>query len=690
MFVHKLTAITTLLISTAINADSAAKPASQSSHNSKHDPESAYAIEEVQVFAAHPLSSKNLAQASSSLKGEELARKKQGSIGATLANEPGIHQSSFGVAASRPVIHGLSGPRVKVTQDRIDTLDVSTSSADHATTIEPFIAEGIEVLKGPSTLLYGSGAIGGVVNIDTGRIANAVPDKNLSGTFESRLSNNAQQKVNALKLNGGGGNIAWHIDGFRRDADNYEIPSLAESSALRATAATGTTAPPAKGELPGSYLDLKGGAVGFSYIKDRGFVGLAISRLNALYGLPGEHGTDGTTPWLEMKQTRLDIEAGLENPVKGFSNLNFRLGANNYEHTEFEASGEAGTRFDNDALEARIEIKHEEIIGWQGAIGLQYNDRDFGAIGEEAFIAPVTTRSAGLFWVAEKPFDNFDIETGLRIETLTHKPSGNDQHDSRHNAFSAALGAVIPLSLNWSASLHGDFSSRAPTAEELFSNGPHLTTQSYEQGNAKLDEERALGLSGTLQYSTANYQFETSIYRIAFKDYIYAAHTGQEIDQLPVFQYRQSDATFVGLEAQASALLKEWNSGELSINAMFDTLSAELDISGNDNIPRIPATRWGLGIASRWYLASNTLSADINYVRTREQDNIADSELTTSAYNDLRAHISLDMQFNNSQVSLFIVGRNLTDDEQRHHTSFIKDIAPAPGRTLEAGLRLSF
>lgn len=687
MFVRKFTAITTLLISSAINADSAAKPASQPSHNSKHDPESAYVIEEVQVFAAHPLSSKNLAQASSSLKGEALARNKQGSIGATLANEPGIHQSSFGVAASRPVIHGLSGPRVKVTQDRIDTLDVSTSSADHATTIEPFIAEGIEVLKGPSTLLYGSGAIGGVVNIDTGRIANAVPDKNLSGTFESRLSNNAQQKVNALKLNGGGGSIAWHIDGFQRDADNYEIPSLAESSALRAT---GTTAPPAKGELPGSHLDLKGGAVGFSYIKDRGFVGLAISRLDALYGLPGEHGTDGTTPWLEMKQTRLDIEAGLENPFTGFSNLNFRLGANNYEHTEFEASGEAGTRFDNDALEARIEIKHEEIIGWQGAIGLQYNDRDFGAIGEEAFIAPVKTRSAGLFWVAEKPFDNFDIETGLRIETLTHKPSGNDQHDSRHNVFSTALGAVIPLSLNWSASLHGDFSSRAPTAEELFSNGPHLTTQSYEQGNAKLDEERALGLSGTLQYSTANYQFETSIYRIAFKDYIYAAHTGQEIDQLPVFQYSQSDATFVGLEAQASALVKEWNSGELSINAMFDTLSAELDIPGNDNIPRIPATRWGLGIASRWYLASNTLSADINYVRTLEQDNIADSELPTSAYNDLRAHISLDMQFNNSQVSLFIVGRNLTDDEQRHHTSFIKDFAPAPGRTLEAGLRLSF
>lgn len=687
MFTHKFIAITTLLISTV----------SYAGNQNELDSERANIIEEVQVFAAHPLFSKDLAQASISLKDEELARKKQGSIGATLANEPGIHQSSFGIAASRPVIHGLSGPRVKVTEDRIDTLDVSVSSADHATTIEPFIAERIEVLKGPSTLLYGSGAIGGVVNIQTGRIPSSVPDKAFSGAFETRVSNNSQQKVNALKLNGGKGSIAWHIDGFIRDADNYEIPSFAESSALRATAAPDTTEPPVKGELSGSYNDLKGGAVGFSYINNRGFIGLVISRLEALYGLPGGHGehddhddVHGATPWLDMKQTRLDIAAGLENPFAGFSNLNFRLGANNYEHTEFEPSGEAGTRFDNDALEARIEVKHEEFFGWLGAIGLQYNDRDFGAVGEEAFVPAVKTRSAGLFWVAEKPFDRFDVETGLRIDTLTHKPSDNDQHDSRHNAFSAALGAVIPLSLNWSASLQSDFSSRAPTAEELFSNGPHLTTQSYEQGDANLDEEQALGLSGTLKYTTDNYQFETSIYRIAFKDYIYSANSGQTIDQLPVFQYRQSDATFVGLEAQASAPIKEWDSGELSINAMFDTLSAELDISGNDSIPRIPATRWGLSIAGRWYLASNTLNVNINYVRTSEQNDVADFEFTTSAYNDLRADISFDMQFNDTQLSLFINGRNLTDDEQRHHASFIKDFAPAPGRTLEAGLRLSF
>ena len=379
------------------------------------------AIEEI-VILGHPLSAEGLATPADVLAGEELERKLADTLGETVAGEPGIHNGSFGIAVGRPVIHGQGGPRVRIMEDRIDAMDVSVTSGDHAVTVDPFIAERVEIFKGSGTLLYGSGSIGGVVDIHTGRIPRAVPDE-LSGKLDLRRADNGNAGSGSFRLDGGTDNFAWHLDGFRREADDYEIPGYAESALLRAMEEheheeheheeeghdedehedEHEEEEEAFGVLPGSALDMKGGAAGFSFTGERGFIGVAISNLNGEYGVPGhaheheeehheeeehhdedehedEHDEEEGNPFIDLKQTRVDLEAALTDPLPGFSKLNVRLGVNDYEHLEFEPSGEVGTAFQNEAWEARIDV--DPPPGWR-----------LGRCGRPAALRPVVLGS---------------------------------------------------------------------------------------------------------------------------------------------------------------------------------------------------------------------------------------------------------------------------------------------------------
>lgn len=673
-------------------------------------------IEEV-VVRAHPLSAEGLAQPVAVLTGDALNRVVSPSLAETLRDIPGVHSSSFGQAVGRPVIRGLGGPRVKVMEDRIDSLDVSVSSPDHMTMIEPFTAESIEVLKGPSTLLYGSGAIGGVVDVHTGRIPHAVPDE-LSGSLELRDSDNANQRTAAGRLDGGIGNFAFHIDGFYRDADEYEIPGFAESAALRALEEAEGGHDEEEGEehsdeaeafgvLPNSQLEAQGGAVGLSYVGDRGFFGLSVSSYDAEYGLPGhshghhedeeehgdedehedeehhEEGEEGGSI-LDLSQTRFDLEAGLADPFAGVSAVNFRLGYNDYEHVEFEGSGEAGTVFATEALETRLEFTLDSFMGFEGATGIQLSNREFSAIGEEAFVQPVDTQTLGLFYVGQRSIGSLGLEAGLRYEHVEQDPTTGAKRD--FDLGSASLGLIQPLSESWTLSGQLDYSSRAPVAEELFSDGPHLATQTFEIGDADLDEETAVNLSAMLRYQYGAVDFHLSAYISEFGDFIYEANTGLEMDELPVLQWTQADATISGFEADATWQAMQWQGGSLSLSAGFDAVKARLDSGTNRNLPRIPPKRWRLGALVDW----SGLQAELSWREVDDQDDMGSGELQTEGFEDLRLHIAYTMDVSGSPVQLFVSGRNLTDDEQRYHTSFIKDLAPQPGRTIEAGVQFHF
>ena len=451
---------------------------------------------------------------------------------------------------------------------------------------------------------------------------------------------------------------------------------------------------------------MNGGAAGFSFIGERGFIGVAVSNLNGEYGIPGhahahgheeedhhdeaahhdgeEHEGEEGNPLIDLKQTRFDFEAALINPLPGFSNLNVRLGVNDYEHLEIEPSGEVGTAFDNQAWEARFELTRRPIGGWGGAVGLQLSDRSFSVVGEEAFTPPVDSRAMGVFWVGEKSFDSFAIEAGARLENVEHEPANGAGAD--FTTLSASLGAIMPLDNVWTATVLADYSSRAPVGEELFSDGPHLATRSFEIGDPRLEEEQALNFSAMLRGGGPRWSFAGTVYYTRFNDFIYQAATGEEMDELMVREFAQADATFSGMDLEASLVLADWGDARLEVRGFYDTVSADLDVSGNDNLPLIPPDRAGVGLEYN----SGAFTASLDYSRVSEQNGVADFELPTDEYGDLRAYVRYGIERGDTLTELYLRGRNLTGDEQRHHTSIVKDLAPAPDRTIEAGLRVKF
>ncbi|MFT7525952.1 MAG: iron complex outermembrane receptor protein [Arenicella sp.] len=380
------------------------------------------------------------------------------------------------------------------------------------------------------------------------------------------------------------------------------------------------------------------------------------------------------------------FEAQLNSPFAGIESINFRLGINHYQHQEIEGSGELGTVFENDAWEGRIEFNHTAIKGIQGTLGLQLNNREFSAIGEEAFVPPVETQSAGLFWVGEKNFERFDLESGLRIENLEHRPTSSELAARDFSTFSSSLGIVIPMSNGVSVSGLMDYSSRAPGIEELCSNGPHLATQTFEVGDASLKKETAVAFSLTAGYEVQLVSIASTIYQMHFNDFIFQDNTGAQQDDLPLLVYRQGDAHFTGIDLKADFHLGEIASGDLDINVLFDVVRAELIEGENRNLPRIPARRIGLGVA--W--TNLNWVAKFNYQRVSEQQDVANFELATPSYEDFSIYLKRDLSWGNTDLSLFIHGRNLSDQEQRHHASFVKDLAPALGRRVEVGIRLQF
>ena len=668
-------------------------------------------IEEIEVLA-HPLAENGTAQTITILSDEELARKVRSSLGETLSGEAGIQSASFGTAVGRPIIHGLAGARVKTTADRIDTLDVSVTSGDHAVGIETFIADQVTVLRGSSTLLYGSGAIGGVVDVSTSRIHDQLIE-DVSGRVQLRTADNANASNGAFIVDIPlGERVLLHVDGFLSDADDYDIPGFAES-AFQIAAEEAEEALEGEGEgeegeeeeafgiLEGSRSERSGGAVGLSFIGDNGFVGVSVSSLNAEYGLVGGHHEEeeeeegaeeeGEEPGLiDLSQTRFDIEAQLNTPFAGVESINFRLGVNDYEHDEFESNGEVGTRFSNEAWEGRLELRHEPLLGFDGAIGLQLGDREFSALGEEAFVPPVDTETVGLFWVGQQALGNGELEAGVRFEQVDHSPS-IDLPDLSFNSFSASLG--LHGSINEAVTLSAlvDLSDRAPTAEELYSNGPHLATNAFEIGDPNLNEEQVAALTLSARYATDRLEFDTSVYAMQFDDYIYEIGTGEELDELPVFRWQQDDATFVGANIKGAFKLVSFGEGNLALNFLFDVVRGELDDDpdagiNNTNLPRIPASRGSLGLS--W--ENDLWQMSIDYLRVNNQRRVAGFELPTDSYNDLTLFIQRTLALASGDLSVFLSGRNLTDDEQRHHGSIVKDFAPAPGRRWEVGIRMDF
>ena len=662
----------------------------------RHD--EAKTLESVEVKATPlPDTAENLALPVEVLAGERLDAAKASSLGETVNKLPGVQSSYFGPGVGRPIVRGMDGARVQVLSDGLGSGDVSTVSADHAVTIEPFLADQIEVLKGPATLLYGSGAIGGAVNVIDGRIPEEQPIDPLQGRAELRAGSVNDARSGMARLDGGAGDFAFHFDALHRETGDIAIPGFAESASHLAEEGE-TPDPSDAGTLANSALRTDSAALGVSWIGSRGFLGAGHSLYSTSYGVPGhehheeheeqeehaEHG-GGEGVRVVMDQRRSEVRGGVDG-LGPFQTLRVKLARTAYTHTELEG-GAVGTVFDNDSSEGRVELVHQPLAGFEGALGLQWSQRDFVAIGAEAFVPGSQSRDIGAFWIGNRKFGPLGLQLGLRHDRnrIDVDDAGAIGPDREFDTTSGSLSVEWEASDDLHVALGLDRAQRSPTAEELYSNGVHVATGSVEQGDAGLEAETANRIELGAHWHVGPATLRAAVYRVAYDDFIYLARTDAMQEGMPVQQWRQANARFTGGEAELDWALADNASGRWDLRVFGDVVRAELVDGGN--LPRIAPAR--LGSELRW--ERDALRASLGAVRYMEQDRVAAFESPTPGYTLVDAHFAwhADTRAGNAW-ELFVDGRNLLDTEARPHTSFLKDVAPLPGRGVELGVRAYF
>jgi iron complex outermembrane receptor protein len=668
-------------------------------------------LEPVLITApAHKLA-EDMARPFNALKGEELVRKVGSTLGETLNQELGVTSSSFGAGVGHPVIRGQSGPRVRIMQDSLGIQDVSTLSPDHANAVEPILAERIEVLRGPQTLLYGSGAIGGLVNVIDNRIPDRLPEKIVTGAAEQRYNTVSDEATSVLRLDAGQGVFALHLDGFYRDRNDVEIPGFAIDEEAEAAShdGNGHEEPIAntKGFIANTDARARGGTVGFSFIGDSGFFGFSVNRLENDYGIPAgahghghehseEAGEQGKTR-VDMEQSRYDFKSELYDPMPFAETLKMRLGYTDYRHVERE-NGAAGTVFSNEAVEGRVELVHKSIGLWHGVIGAQVQDSEFAAVGEEAVVPKSDISSFGFFAVEDMHWRDVLFELGLRVEDQTITP--DSLNSVSHTPVSASGSAVWNFRDDAAVTFAVTRSQRAPQVQELFSNGIHAATQSFELGNPALSEETSYNLDLGFRYNPGWGSAELNLFHNWVNDYIFQRNPGtvfnRETEQfettcseadacIPVLESTQLDATFKGFEASLTFPVFDQAFGKLDLTLFSDYVRGRFDHGGD--VPRMPPLRYGFQVD----YAYQKLTAFARLMNAEAQDNPGKNETKTGGYLlfNLGAEYRLAVA-DYAELMVFARGKNLLNETIRNSTSYLRNIAPEPGRAGEFGIRVNF
>lgn len=624
------------------------------------------------IVTANPLrtTAAELSRPVEVLAGELLDQNRAASLGETVAGLPGVQSSNFGPGVGRPIIRGLDGPRVAVLNDGLSSQDVSTVSQDHSPAIEPFLADQIEVLKGPSTLLYGSGAIGGVVNVVDGRIAET-PVDGFNGRIEARFDGGDKDgNTDMFRLDAGNGSgLSIHADGVYRNQKDYDTP---------------------QGKQANSFIDSKSGSIGASLAGDWGFVGVSASRFRDNYGNPGEPGDLAAGErgvWLHLQQDRYELKGGLNDPWGEGSGLRYSFAHTDYAHTEFEGD-EVGTVFSKRANEGRIEASFAADNGWKSAVGVQGSASTFEAVGEESFVPKTDNSSIGLFGVARNEWGPLQADIGARVDRVKYDTATGISRDFTPGSLSLSGG--WRFNPNWRLTLNLDHAERAPAEEELFADGPHIATLAYEIGNPDLKKEAANQLELGLNYQNDWIDAKLSAYYNRYNDFVYLADTGttwfwdEEGENLPIRQWTQADAIFHGFEGEATLHLANNDSGAWDLHLFGDTVRARLQDGGN--LPRIAPSR--LGAQLRW--DDNAWRAALGATRVNKQDKVAVGETPTAGATLVDAHLAYHVDHGSTAWEVFLDGNNLTDQDARVHTSFLKDDVMLPGRNYSLGLRLFF
>ncbi len=660
------------------------------------------------------------------LAGDDLRTQAKPTLGETLKSIPGVNASYFGPVSSSPVIRGLDGPRVKITQNGLDSGDASRVGPDHATSVESLAAEQIEVLRGPATLLYGSGAIGGVVNIVDNRIPSDTIDA-VAGAVEYSHDSVSNANTLAAKLEAGLEGVNLHFDGVKRSGDDYKTPTFVIKAQHE------EDSDEVLDKVENTFIESETFNVGTSVVKEHVTLGLSYGQIDTDYGVPGHHGGHGhgdeSAPdagaavtveevpvFARLKQQRWQMLARYSLHDSWLETLTLRAGYTDYRHSEIE-DGETGTTFLNKTKEARFNAEHR-LSQWHGTLGYHFSDSDYRAIGEEAFTPGTQTVSHALYILEERQFDSITLELGARVEDYsldslitehTHEgePVNLDGHAFSYNDtnISASLGTVWEFAEGYNTALSLSHSQRSPLTGELLSNGLHIATNTYELGlgyeiegadvhfhGDDIAQESSNNLDLSLRKYGGDFGYTLNLFYNDIDNYYYQQNTGLYFDAhdgfstaadeeaLPVFQYRAADARLYGLELDAHMQLSD----TLTLKVFGDHLNAKLKDAGY--LPRIPANKLGTSLE----FSQGAWLAQITATRYLDQNKIADYETGTTGYTLFDASISYDLEMDGKDGTLYLNLDNISDELGFVHTSFIKEQAPLPGRNIRFGARIYF
>jgi iron complex outermembrane receptor protein len=648
------------------------------------------------------------------LAGDELHQNMAGQIGEVLAKLPGVSASGFAPGASRPVLRGFSGDRVRVLTDGLGALDASSTSDDHAVSIDPLTAERIEVLRGPAVLLYGSQAIGGAVNVIGKRIPHAVPAEPVHVDAIASVDTASDRREAGASIDVPlGANVAFHVDGSWRKTSDVAIPGYVASPTLRAELLEGAdeeedeghldeaaemrASAAARGTLPNSFTETYDLGAGLAVFSGESNLGVSFGYYDTTYGIPGlpgighvhedggegeeEHEEEGPVS-IGLHKYRVDLRGELDLGDGLFDALTTRWGYSEYTHTEFEGD-EVGTVFDVKGIEGRAELVQSQRGNWSGSLGAQYLHQDFEAIGEEAFVPPNTTDQVGVFALQELDFTPFSLEFGGRYEN-----TGIDAEvlglSRTFDTVSGAVGLGLDLAPTLRIGLNGSRAERAPTAQELFANGPHIATQQFEIGNPDLAKESSWGLEAYVRGNLGPARVSASVYRNWFDGFVFLQATGDDEDGLEVYQFLQQDADHFGVEGEISAPLVESDAFKLTADLRGDYVRATL--ADGSPVPRIPP----LSLLGALEAESGPFDARAEVQWFADQNRVATLETPTDSFAMVNLSLAWTPLKGGNNLTLMAQVDNAFDAEGRRHASFTKDFVPLTGRNFRLSARASF
>lgn len=641
------------------------------------------------------------------LNGRELSLKRENTLAETLNSIPGVSNSTFGPSLGRPMIRGMDSDRIKILQNGVNNLDASNLSFDHGVSIDPLIIEQIDVIRGPATLLYGGGAVGGVVNA----IDHRIPKEKLQGITgrgEVRYGGANLEQSNAAVVDVGTGNFVMHFDAYNRDSKNLRIPGNAISKRLESTRVWDPTQEEGgdygayrtnhgRKKLLNSQSETRGGAVGASMIFDRGYAGVSYAKHQTKYGSVKEPGI-----LLDMDTDRIDFASEMRDLGSFFERAKFKAAYTDYRHHEMDAV-EIHTTFKNRGIDGTFELAHVPLLGLKGVIGTQFDSGKFDAIGHEAFIPNSKTNSQSVYVYEELPLNQHKMTFGLRHGKHEVESKGGGEVDKfgvpsrkKFNTNNAAIGGLYKLNEQWSLTGNLSHNERAPSYFELFANGVHKATGVFEEGTANLKKEKSNGLDGQIRWKSGQDSLTFGAYFNKFSNFVGLLSTNSpgvgHDEEENLITYKKSTfsgikAEFKGVELEGKTMLTDY----LQFNVRGDYVDAK-DKTNGGYVPRISPLKLGAGLKYEF----DRFGARLDVLHAFKQDRVASNynyegtkELITDAYTNvsMMATYRLPTQLN---LEAFTRANNLLDEEIREHTSFLKDIAPMGGRSIMFGLRSEF